>query len=111
MKLVDMSYTPAEIADAVSDGEVSSDDGGPKYPYELTICLDDDGLAKLGITDMPAAGAKMMMHATVTVVRTEARQTQEGVDKEVKFQITAMALEPAAPSTPEGRMFPSMISN
>jgi hypothetical protein len=73
-----------------------SPDDAPRYPWGLCIDLDDDALAKLGITTLPAVGSTMTLQASVTVSRTGAYQTQ-GSEKEMSLglQITDMALSSA----------------
>ena len=73
--------------------EPTPPDEQPRYPYGLCLDLDDDSLAKLGITSLPAVGATMTMTAKVTVTRTGAYQTQ-GSDQEMSLglQITDMEL-------------------
>jgi hypothetical protein len=82
-----------------------SDDSLPKYPYGLSIYLDDDALKKLGITDLPKVGTSMPATITVMVTGTSQRATQSGKEGEtmrtcVDLQITdmdiAMPAKPAA---------------
>lgn len=72
-----------------------SDDTLPKYPYGLSIYLDDDALKKLGITDLPKVGTSMPATITVTVTGTSQRATQSSREGEqmrtcVDLQITDM---------------------
>lgn len=63
----------------------------PEYPYGLTIDLDDDSLAKLGITSLPKVGSEMMITAKCVVKGVSSNQYQ-GSDEEsrVCLQITDM---------------------
>jgi len=75
--------------------EPSDTDSLPKYPYGLSIYLDDDTLKKLGITDLPKVGTSMPATITVTVTGTSQRATQSGKEGEnmrtcVDLQITDM---------------------
>lgn len=79
--------------------EPNDADNLPKYPYGLSIHLDDDTLAKLGITDLPKVGTSMLAQITVTVTGTSQRATQSGKEGEtmrtcVDLQITDMDLAP-----------------
>lgn len=76
-------------------GVEPSDDSLPKYPYGLTLYLDDDTLKKLGITDLPKVGTSMPATITVMVTGTSQRATQSDKDGEkmhtcVDLQITDM---------------------
>lgn len=65
---------------------------GPKYPYGLSLYLDDATLKKLGL-EMPAVGAEMTLTAKVVVTSVGMDQQQDG-DKESRasLQITDMEL-------------------
>ncbi|OAE72598.1 hypothetical protein A7J71_11300 [Achromobacter insolitus] len=96
MNLIDMKLTPEEAKDrdcCVSE----SSDGGPKYPWGLTISLDDATLNKLGISTLPQVGEAMRLVAIVEVCTTNLHATQEGTDKCLSLQITQMGLEGDAP--------------
>jgi len=76
-------------------GVEPDDDSLPKYPYGLSIYLDDDTLKKLGITDLPKVGTSMPATITVTVTGTSQRATQSSKEGEqmrtcVDLQITDM---------------------
>lgn len=92
MALTDMKLTPAEAKDANSCCAPDSDDGGPKYPYGLSINLDDEALAKLGITTLPAVGGLMRLTATVEVTSTSQYERQDEKEISINLQITAMEL-------------------
>jgi hypothetical protein len=83
--------------------EPSDTDNLPKYPYGLSIHLDDDTLAKLGLADLPKVGSNLVAQITVTVTGTSQRATQSGKEGEtlrtcVDLQITDMDI--AAPAKP-----------
>lgn len=93
MALTDMKLTADEAKSALGCCEPASD-GGPRYPYGLTIYLDDETLKKLGMTDMPDVGTVLNLAATVEVTSNSQRQTQEGKTVNMDLQITAMELAP-----------------
>lgn len=68
---------------------------GPRYPYGLCLYLDDETLAKLGITELPAVGSILTISAQATVTSVGMSQQQDG-DKEqrAELQITDMELAP-----------------
>ncbi|QCW21982.1 hypothetical protein JessAGP_052c [Caulobacter phage Jess A] len=101
MALTDMALTKAE-AKEMEQGCVASEEGDsdlPKYPYGLTLWLNDDILAKLGMsTPLPAPGTEMMLSAKVMVTGTSQRETLGGdPDMCLDIQITAMELTAGAP--------------
>lgn len=97
MAMVDMMLSKEEAQE--ENGCVSADSDLPRYPYGLSLCLDDDSLQKLGITAMPAIGTEMMVTARVKVTGVRSRETQDekGSDSEssVDLQITSMELSSA----------------
>lgn len=67
----------------------------PKYPYGLTLCLNDDSLKKLGM-GAPAVGAEMRVIARAKVTSVSAREEQDGgMCRNVDLQITDMEVSPA----------------
>lgn len=97
-----MSLTSMQLTSDEAKSQMAccspSDDKGPKYPYGLTIYLDDETLAKLGITDLPDVGTQMTLTATVEVTSNSQRQTQDGKTVNMDLQITAMELVGDGPS-------------
>ncbi|MDR5772086.1 MULTISPECIES: capsid staple protein [unclassified Caballeronia] len=88
--MISMKLTPAE---AKAETMLAAPSDAPEYPYGLTICLDDDVLAKLGITDLSPVGAVFMLTARVEVCSTSQYQNQDGTDKSMSLQITDMDLD------------------
>ncbi|WP_254227754.1 capsid staple protein [Burkholderia gladioli] len=95
-----MKLTPAEAKQ--ESGAVPMDADQPAYPYGLTICLDDESLAKLGITTLPDVGTAFTLAARVEVCSTSQYQNQDGADRNLSLQITDMELSaPPSNQTPE----------
>lgn len=97
MALTSMQLTPDEAKNAdcyPGDG----DDKGPKYPYGLSINLDDETLAKLGITVLPAVGTKMTLQAVVEVTSTSQYERQDEKEININLQITDMELGAVQPA-------------
>ena len=94
MALTDMTLTKDEAKE-----EAGLEQDLPRYPYGLCICLDDETMKKLGMTDLPPIGAEMMLTARVRVKSVQAYecQTDDGAEKEqhADLQITAMEVVPA----------------
>jgi hypothetical protein len=68
----------------------------PRYPWGLSVHLDDESLEKLGLKDLPTAGTKLSLVARVDVVSVSERQSQDEQDtmRSLELQITDMALGP-----------------
>ncbi|WP_244129208.1 capsid staple protein [Burkholderia gladioli] len=97
-----MKLTPAEAKQEA--GIAPMDAEQPAYPYGLTICLDDEALAKLGITSLPDVGTPFTLAARVEVCSTSQYQNQDGADRNLSLQITDMELgPPPSTQTPEER--------
>lgn len=90
MAMVNMKLSPEEAKNEL--GCVPSDGKGPAYPYGLCLYLDDETLAKLGVTSLPDVGTKMQLVATVEVASNSQRQTQDGKTVNMDLQITDMEL-------------------
>lgn len=78
--------------------------GSPEYPYGLRICLDNESLTKLGITELPPIGAEFKVAALACVVSVSQHESQ-GSDKphrSVDLQIEMMQLAPAKEESGEG---------
>jgi hypothetical protein len=100
--MISMKLTPAEAKQEA--GIAPMDAEQPAYPYGLTICLDDEALAKLGITSMPDVGTPFTLTARVEVCSTSQYQNQDGADRNLSLQITDMELgPPPSTQTPEER--------
>jgi hypothetical protein len=103
MALVDMEMSADEARKeyGTCSPSAESDDDLPKYPYGLTLNLDDESLAKLGITSLPDVGVAMTLTARVEVCSTSQYQNRDGKkDVSLSLQITAMELSGAADSSP-----------
>jgi hypothetical protein len=103
MALIDMKLTAKEAKAEVAC--CPSEDSGPAYPYGLSLNLDDEVLAKLGLTEMPAVGAKMMLMAEVEVTGTSQYSNQDGKEGNVNLQITAMELNPSDKPSAAERLY------
>jgi hypothetical protein len=89
--MISMKLTPAEAKADTMLGEPAESDL-PKYPYGLSICLDDETLAKLGITELPKVGTVMQLTALVEVCSVSQYENQDGADNSLSLQITDMEL-------------------
>lgn len=87
--MISMKLSPAE---AKGETMLAEADEAPQYPYGLSICLDDETLDKLGITELPPVGTAFTLTARVEVCSTSQYQNQDGADASMSLQITDMEL-------------------
>jgi hypothetical protein len=70
-----------------------AEDEGPEYPYGLCIDLNDEVLAKLGITDLPKTGTEYLLTAQCVVKSVSENQMQgEKPMRSMCLQITDASL-------------------
>ncbi len=68
-------------------------DEGPRYPYGLCICLEEESLQKLGIKNLPGVGESMMITAKVMINSTSENESQHsGIRRSLSLQITDLEL-------------------
>jgi hypothetical protein len=86
-----MAMTSMKMSAEEAKEEMTCDSTPREYPYGLEIRLDDEGLAKLGMSTPPAVGAEMVITAKVIVTSASQYQNQ-GSDPEMSscWQITDM---------------------
>jgi len=117
MKLTDLTLTPAEAKEMVDDCTPCGDAEPPKYPYGTAMYLPDEVLKKLGVTELPAVGTKMLLTAEVFVTGVSEREDQKEKHKSVDLQMSAASLSPMAAQAPDrsegrpARMYPSMLTS
>jgi hypothetical protein len=117
MALTDLKLTPAEAKDMVADCSPCGEGDPPKYPYGSSLYMTDEILKKLGITELPPVGTKMLLTAEVFVTGVSEREDQKEKHKSVDLQMSAATLVPKAepkPDRSEGRaerMFPTMLTS
>jgi hypothetical protein len=97
-ELTNMAMTAAERkAQSGPTLATAAAEPGPRYPWGLTLTLDDDALDKLGIDTLPTVATAQMLVARVEVTRTSS---DVGDDKKkrqsLSLQITDCCLEPEA---------------
>lgn len=97
MALKDMALTAEEAKAEYGDCAPcstggDSDDNAPKYPWGLSLCMDETVLAKLGIGLMPV-GTEFVLTAKVTVTGTSSRDRLKGKpSQDMDLQITSLDL-------------------
>lgn len=91
--LISMKLSPAE-----AKTEAAPDPTPPSYPYGLSLYLDEEALGKLGLDDLPKAGAAMAVQAEAVVTSVSSSQRSDGTtSRSLNLQITALALGPKTP--------------
>lgn len=94
---VDMKKSKAELADEKKMNKASCSIGpggsSDKYPYGLTLRLEEDSLEKLGIDDenLPSAGDELTFTVRARVTDVSSRERADGDDTCcVELQVTKM---------------------
>lgn len=90
--MISMKLSAAEAKAETMLGCGPDSDDQPAYPYGLSIQLDDETLAKLGITDLPPVGTVMQLTALVEVCSVSQYENQDGAENSMSLQITDMEL-------------------
>ena len=104
MPMVSMKMSAEEAKDYTS---CTMDSKGPEYPYGLCISLNEEALAKLGITELPPVGAAFMIHAHAKVESTSAHSDSAGEEeRSMSLQITDLGLEMRSPDAAQS-MYPN----
>lgn len=96
MKLTSMKITAAEqkAREAEYSKPMPEQD---RYPYGLSISLENDAIEKLDLDELPAIGAKLELAATVEVTGASSHSTTGGGKRRsVSLQITALGLSKPA---------------
>ena len=65
---------------------------GPRYPYGLSINLDNDSLEKLGMDKLPEVGVVLTLTAKVKVTSASVNEYENNKERNVGLQITDMDL-------------------
>lgn len=91
-KLVDMLETPKEQEKAYPLA-MPVEAPKPSYPYGLHITLDEEVMAKLGITELPEIDEVIHLFALAKVDRVNSSATDQGEQKCCGLQIIMLALE------------------
>lgn len=93
-QLVDMKFTKAEAKAQAEEYTKPSPDNEPSYPWGLEIRLEDESLAKLGITTLPEIGAEFHLSVVATVKSaSESRMASGRTDRCVCLQITMLGVD------------------
>lgn len=95
-ELVSMKISAAGRKQLAEPSMIGEKDG-PRYPYGLSIELDDEALDKLGVKTLPKVGSVQTLVARVEVTSVSSNQGPDKQKRErVSLQITDCCLEPEA---------------
>src|SRR5262245_6614792 len=77
----------------------------PQYPYGLSLHLDDECMAKLGMSTLPQVGKQVMVYALANVTSVSENDSESGGKRQsVSLQITDLCLEkPPAKESDAGK--------
>lgn len=74
----------------------------PKFPWGLELRLCNESLTKLGMSELPKVGSKVMVVGFATVNGVTVQEEQDGEqNRHVTLQITDLAVESAGTKSPE----------
>lgn len=107
--MISMKLTPEEAKQENGMDAVAGEQRA--YPYGLCLSLDDETLTKLGLSQPPAVGTRMVLHALVEVTTTSQYENQDGKDLSVSLQVTDMELADAAANTDPKSLYPDSNMN
>lgn len=91
-KLTDMKVSRNQAYGDLAAPVTGKAGGGKVYPWGLEIRLDATALDKLGIKELPDAGAECVIHGVAKVVRTEQSATEDRKSRSLTLQITKLAI-------------------
>lgn len=92
-ELVDMVESPDEQRKLISGMALPMEDNKPRYPYGLSLNLNEDSLEKLGIETLPEVGSTIHLKALAKVTSVSKDATDEKESSRVCLQITHLAFE------------------
>jgi hypothetical protein len=93
MKPVSMRLPKDKAKEMTAPMAAEGPSKGPRYPWGLQLRLENESLEKLGITELPEAGAECKIVAIGKVVSVEKRDVDGGeTRRHVEIQITKLAI-------------------
>lgn len=92
MEMKSMKREPKKAEESCEPAEALYGDKD-QYSYGLRVNLGEEEIAKLGMKELPKAGAEMTIAAKVKVCDVGQSDTTEGVKRRLELQITDLGLE------------------
>ena len=105
MKLVSMKRSEADKGEAM--GCSPCHDDMPDYPYGTRLNLDEEQLAKLGITAMPTAGATVLIEAKGMVTGMREEHIDGKLRRGLEIQLTELGIDTGAGESMTERLYPA----
>lgn len=104
--LVSMQLSAKQAKEMMGDTGATPD--RPRFPWGLTINLDDETLDKLKISELPKVGSTEDLRAVVKVTRISEDDSESGKRRSVGLQITDLAFgDPDDPKATESALYGS----
>lgn len=97
-----MSLTSMKLSKREAKGDSPVAESRPRFPYGLSINLDDDSLTKLGISTLPEVGAEMLVVGVGIVESVNEHKRQSGSDRNISIQLQKLEVGPLKESTAVG---------
>lgn len=98
MKQIDVAFTKAERKKQNQGPSPISEN---KYPYGLSLRLDNDTLEKLGLDSLPKVGTTVRVEATAKVTSVSSNEGTQGKNRCVELQVTKLGVGSGAQSMEE----------
>lgn len=95
---VSMKLSKAEVKKHNAPMAVGAS-SAPRYPWGLSLSLDNASLEKLGMTKLPEVGATFELDAKVKVTSVSQNEDGSSSNRSASLQITEMCLEPLSRRT------------
>lgn len=90
-KLVSLKLSKADAKKQSEPSTLATE--APRYPWGLSLRLDDATIEKLGLETLPKVGTSMTLIATVEVTGVSSNEHQGGKNREVNLQLVEACLE------------------
>jgi hypothetical protein len=88
-----LAYTDAEIKKRNKPSKPFTVGDASKYPWGLSLTLDEASIKKLGLKKLPSVGKRMTITCEVEVKGVRQNETQDGDDRSLELQVCAMEME------------------
>ena len=91
MALVDMKQSKKKAAESCNP---CIEKDAPRYPYGLSVSLENESLKKLGIKTLPKVGETIALRAVAVVESASEHSRQSGTSRRVELQLQKLEVTP-----------------